>query len=358
MPVLAVDTEFLREKTYYPKLCLVQVSTGEEIAAIDPLSIDDLSPLVRLFEDPKIVKVIHACSQDLEVLLYGMHCACAPVFDTQLAAAFLGMRQQASYASVVEHYMGVHLPKTESLTDWSRRPLDPEQLVYAEDDVRYLPDIYRCMYERLMKTNRLGWLMPEMNAYTAPENFKRDPKEAYLHLKRSNSLTRRQMALAREICAWREERAAQHNIPRKWIISDETLVEICKRSPATSERLKRIRGTESLSQESVASILAAIKVGRSIPPEECPVIEHHSRPAAGSEGVLELMYALVKIVSEKEGIAPQLIANKNDLADLLAQKKDSKLSCGWRHELVGKQLQGLLAGEVGLTVKCGHVELL
>ena len=159
MPVLAVDTEFLREKTYYPKLCLVQVSTGEEIAAIDPLSIDDLSPLVRLFEDPKIVKVIHACSQDLEVLLYGMHCACAPVFDTQLAAAFLGMRQQASYASVVEHYMGVHLPKTESLTDWSRRPLDSEQLVYAEDDVRYLPDIYRCMYERLMKTNRLGWLI-------------------------------------------------------------------------------------------------------------------------------------------------------------------------------------------------------
>lgn len=142
-----------------------------------------------------------------------MHCACAPVFDTQLAAAFLGMRQQASYASVVEHYMGVHLPKTESLTDWSRRPLDPEQLVYAEDDVRYLPDIYRCMYERLMKTNRLGWLMPEMSAYTAPENFKRDPKEAYLHLKRSKSLTRRQMALCpRNLClARRTCGSAQHS---------------------------------------------------------------------------------------------------------------------------------------------------
>ncbi len=356
--VLAVDTEFLREKTYYPQLCLVQVSTGEEIAAIDPLRINNLSPLKALLEDEAIIKVIHACSQDLEVLLEGMNCACAPVFDTQLAAAFLGMRQQASYASVVEHYTGVHLAKAESLTDWSRRPLDPEQLTYAEDDVRYLPDIYRQMYDRLVKTDRLGWLMPEMNDYTAIEHFRRDPREAYLHLKRSSSLTRRQMAIAREVCAWREALAARRNVPRKWILSDEVLVELCRRVPGTPEKLHKIRGTESLSQESVSKLLHAIRRGKELPAELCPAIEHHTRPAMGAEGVIDLMYALVKIVAEKEGIAPQLIANKGDLADLLAQKEDAKLAGGWRFEVVGKELLGLLAGEVGLTVKNGRVELL
>ena len=139
--VIAVDTEFLREKTYHPKLCLVQVATADEAAAIDPLAIDDLSPLVRLFEDPNITKVFHACTQDLEVLQDALGCVPAPVFDTQLAAAFLGLRQQIGYGALVESYCGVRLPKAESLTDWSRRPLDEDQLRYAEDDVIYLPEI-------------------------------------------------------------------------------------------------------------------------------------------------------------------------------------------------------------------------
>ena len=134
--VLAVDTEFLREKTYYPRLCLVQVAAGDEIAAVDPILIDDLAPLKALLEDLSVTKVFHACSQDIEVLLDGLGCTCAPVFDTQVAAAFLGMRQQVSYGSLVDAYCGVHLPKAESLTDWERPPLDPEQLAYAEDDVR------------------------------------------------------------------------------------------------------------------------------------------------------------------------------------------------------------------------------
>ena len=140
--ILAVDTEFLREKTYYPKLCLIQVATHDELASIDPLAIEDLSPLRALFEDPRITKVFHACTQDLEVILYAMGCVVAPVFDTQLAAAYLGMRQQVGYGALVERYTGVHLPKADSLTDWSRRPLDAEQLAYAEDDVRFLPGIW------------------------------------------------------------------------------------------------------------------------------------------------------------------------------------------------------------------------
>ena len=226
-PVIAVDTEFLRERTYYPKLCLVQVGTPTEIGAIDPILIEDLSPLAHIFADERVTKVFHACGQDLEVILDGMGVTCTSVFDTQVAAAFLGMRQQVSYASLVEVYAGVRLPKAESLTDWSRRPLDPEQLTYAEDDVRYLPGIYDRMVEQLVERDRLAWVQPEMAEATDPSHMHRDPREAYLRLKRSSSLTRRQLAIAREVCAWREQTAASHDVPRKWVLSDEVVVEVC-----------------------------------------------------------------------------------------------------------------------------------
>lgn len=356
--ILAVDTEFLREKTYFPKLCLIQVSTGQEIVVVDPILIDDLTPLKSLFENPNIVKIFHACSQDLEVLLEKMDCECAPVFDTQVAAAFLGLRQQVSYASLVESYTSVKLAKAESLTDWSKRPLDKEQLIYAEDDVRYLPDIYQQMIDQLIKADRLSWVKPEMDAHTNLDQYRRDPYQAYIRLKRSGSLTRRQLAIAQEICAWREETAAKRDVPRKWILSDEIIIELCRRAPTSSERLKKIRGTEQISPGGIIHLLDAIKRGQKVPADQCPKIEHHSHPSVGSEGVVELMYSLVRIVSEKEGIASPLIANKDDLIDLLLNKDGAKLKKGWRYNLVGKQLMGLLDGEVGLTVKNGRVELL
>lgn len=356
--ILAVDTEFLREKTYFPKLCLIQVSTGQEIVVVDPILIDDLTPLKSLFENSNIVKIFHACSQDLEVLLEKMDCECAPVFDTQVAAAFLGLRQQVSYASLVESYTSVKLAKAESLTDWSKRPLDKEQLIYAEDDVRYLPDIYQQMIDQLIKADRLSWVKPEMDAHTNLDQYRRDPYQAYIRLKRSGSLTRRQLAIAQEICAWREETAAKRDVPRKWILSDEIIIELCRRAPTSSERLKKIRGTEQISPGGIIHLLDAIKRGQKVPADQCPKIEHHSHPSVGSEGVVELMYSLVRIVSEKEGIASPLIANKDDLIDLLLNKDGAKLKKGWRYNLVGKQLMGLLDGEVGLTVKNGRVELL
>mgnify|MGYP000908074997 FL=1 len=244
------------------------------------------------------------------------------------------------------------------MTDWSKRPLDEEQLVYAEDDVRYLPAIYNLMMDKLIKADRLSWVKPEMDLHTNIEQYRRDPYQAYLRLKRSGSLTRRQLAIAREVCAWREETAAKRDVPRKWVLSDELIIEICRRVPTTPERLRKIRGTEQISQGGAVHLLDAIKRGQKIPADQCPKIEHHAHPSAGSEGVVELMYALIRIVSEKEGIASPLIANKDDLTDLLLDKKDARLKEGWRYQLVGKQLIGLLNGEVGLTVKNGRVELL
>ncbi|MDO5710102.1 MAG: ribonuclease D, partial [Coriobacteriales bacterium] len=176
--VIAVDTEFLRERTYHPKLCLIQVATSEESAAIDPLLIDDLSSLVNLLVDEQITKVFHACTQDLEVILDAFGCLPTPVFDTQVAAAFLGQRQQIGYGALVESYCGVRLPKAESLTDWSRRPLDQDQLRYAEDDVIYLPRMYDRMIAELVRLDRWSWIEPEMAALTTASRTARDPEEA------------------------------------------------------------------------------------------------------------------------------------------------------------------------------------
>ena len=356
--VIAVDTEFLRERTYFPKLCLVQVAAGDNIAAIDPILIDDLTPLAELFEDPSVTKVFHACGQDLEVLLDGMGVTCAPVFDTQLAAAFLGLRQQVSYASLVESYCGVRLPKAESLTDWSRRPLDPEQLTYAEDDVRYLPGIYDRMMAELIERDRLSWVAPEMEALCDPARIKRDPREAYRRLRRAGSLTRRQLAVAREACAWREETAARRDLPRKWVASDEVIVEVCKRTPTTLDRLRRIRGTDQIGEGDARLLLAAVARGAACPADECPKMERHARPSADTESVIDLMYAVLRLISERSGVATQLIATRDDLLEFVQDRGSSSLASGWRHELAGSTLERLLAGEVGLTVRDGRIELL
>lgn len=356
--VLAVDTEFLRERTYHPRLCLVQVATRTEVAAVDPIEIEDLSALSALLADPGITKVVHACTQDLEAVLAGMGCAMAPVFDTQLAAAFLGLKQQVGLGALVEAYTGVHLAKAESLTDWSRRPLDPEQLSYAEDDVRYLIGIHDRMVEQLRERGREDWLRPEMEALTDVDRVRRAPEEAYRHLKRAGSLTRRQLAVAREVCAWRESLAARRDVPRKWVLSDEIVLELCKRCPRDVPRLLRIRGTEQLARRDAEAVVAAVRRGLACPAQDCPRLPTHPHLSTETESVVDLMYGVVRVVSEREGIATQLIATRDDLADFICDAPGSRLSKGWRNEVAGRLLARLLAGEVGLTVRDGHIELL
>ena len=287
-----------------------------------------------------------------------MGCTCRSVFDTQIAAAFLGLRQQISYGSLVESYCDVHLAKAESLTDWSRRPLDPEQLTYAEDDVRYLPGIYERMVSELIERDRLAWVAPEMEALTDPAHVMRAPEEAYLRLKRSSSLTRRQLAIAREVCAWRERLAASRDVPRKWVLSDEVVVEVCKRVPRGTDRLRRIRGTEQLSPRDAEELVAAVSRGVACPADACPQVQRHVRPSAETESVIDLMYAMLRVISEKTGVATQLIATRDDLQDFVTNRRKSRLSTSWRWELAGSTLARLLDGEVGLTVKDGRIEML
>jgi ribonuclease D len=356
--LVAIDTEFIRDRSYFPKLCLVQLATHESIALVDPLAIDDLSALADLLADERLTKVFHACTQDLEVLLDSLGVLPRPLFDTQVAAAFLGMRQQASYANLVEEYCGVRLSKQEALTDWTARPLTASQLAYAEDDVRYLPDIYDQMMARLVELDRLGWVLPEMEALLDKAEVERDPRQAFKHLKRSSVLTRRQLAIAREACAWREACAAEHNIPRRWVIADEVLVECCRRAPRSVPDLRRIRGTEKLSESDAAALVKALKAGRAASTDDLPRVKRHDRVTGEAEGVVDLMNAVVRVTSKECGIAPQILASRDDLTDLLHHRAGAALTEGWRHEVVGERLERLLAGELALTVRDGRIDVL
>lgn len=356
--VLAVDTEFMREKIYYPKLCLIQLGTETEQVAVDPFVVKDTAPLVRLFTNPFITKVFHACSQDMEVLL--RHCGVAPwpLFDTQVAASFVSDHYQIGYGALVEEYCHVSLAKAESLTDWSRRPLDAAQLAYALDDVRYLPAIWRTMSAQLAEKGRSSWVEPDFRKAADPATYAHDPREAYRRVKRTGSLTRRQLAVAREVAAWREERAAAIDRPRRWVLPDEVVVEIAKRGAAGVEALGRIRGMAEVPLADRAAIAVACERGAACPYEDCPEQEHHGRPSLETECVCDLMYALTRMTAEDENIAPSILASRDDLVGFLRDPEGSPLSHGWRYEVLGRHLENLVAGRVGLTVKDGRVELL
>lgn len=356
--VLGVDTEFLRERTYHPQLCLIQIATEHESAAIDPLLIDDLDPLKQLLANTTSTKVFHACDQDLEVIRDSLGIVPSPVFDTQLAAAFLGYRMQIGYAALVQASEGVHLAKADSLTDWSKRPLDASQLRYAEDDVVYLPKIYERMMSELARRGRLSWVAPEVEALVERVSKERDPREAFVHLKRSGSLTRKQLAIAREICAWREGLASARDLPRKWVMQDEVIVELCRRAPRSGDRVRRIRGTNNLSERDVKNLVRAIERGLACDPKDYPLMKHKPRTTPEADSVIDLMYALLRLRANSEDVATPLIATRDDLHAFMMGEKTSSLRTGWRYDLVGKQLEGLLSGAVGLTVKDGRIELL
>jgi ribonuclease D len=241
-PVLAVDTEFLREKTYYPQLCLLQLATENQKAAIDPLAPIDLKALAPLLTDERVMKVFHAGDQDRAILYHELGIVVRPVFDTQRASLLLGVSQQMSLATLVRHFCGVSLKKGESFSDWSQRPLTKTQLEYALDDVRYLPAAYGKMITELTTSGRLMWLQQDFQEMEDESRYCVDVRDVWQKLKGISSLRGSKLAAVREIAAWRETVAQQRDLPRKWILSDELLVEIAKHEPDSLEALFRIRG--------------------------------------------------------------------------------------------------------------------
>lgn len=359
-PYMAIDTEFLREKTYYARLCLIQVAIEGEVAIIDPFAIKDITLLNDALTSPDVVKIFHASSQDIEILYHETGVVPRPVFDTQVAAALLGKSQQASYSSLVSSYCSVNLPKKDSFTDWSQRPLKDSQIRYAADDVVYLPQIYYDMVEVLNEKNRLHWLDEAFEEISSPEKYEIKPEERYRKLRRVNQLNAQQMAAAREFAAWRELKAQKINVPRKWIVSDEQIVEACRREARTIDELFMVRGMrESLRAEDARQAVACIKKGLSCPKEQLPQVHEKPKNEHNVDIVVDLMNAVVHLRARENHIAPQTLAPQAELMKLARGHDDEcELLKGWRYKVIGKELKELLKGKFSLRIADGNLEII
>ena len=353
--VLAIDTEFLREKTYYPKLCLLQMGTAEETAIIDPFGIDDLTVIRPILENEKIVKLFHAGYQDIEIMLYDIGCVPHPLFDTQVAAALLGQTQQIGYGALVHSMCGVKLKKADSFTDWSARPLSDSQLKYAADDVIYLPKLYDIMTEKLKSKGRLSWLDDEFREMEKPESYLVDERERFRRLKHVGQLTRRQMAAAREMATWREIEARKRNIPRRWVLTDEQIVESCRREPKKIDDLFMVRGIrERLTTRDARELISLVRAALDSAPDTWPEVQNNNRSEQNVDIQVEMLMSIVRMRAKKNDIAIPTLASTADVTAIArGHRKNIDLLKGWRREIVGNDLVDFMEERTILCIQDG-----
>lgn len=353
VPYIAVDTEFLREKTYWPKLCLIQVAHGDAAAAVDPLAPGiDLTPLFELFDQPEVVKVLHSASQDMEILLQTAGRLPRTTFDTQVAAMVAGYGEQVGYASLTKQVTGAQLDKASQSTDWSRRPLTERQIAYALEDVTHLCAIYEHLLERLAESGRASWVTQEMAALNDESRYRTQPDEAYRRLKIRRP-TRRTLAVLRAVAAWREERAQQRDLPRGWVVRDEALIEIANHLPRNPRELERVRGLKPAmaNGRDGRTLLQAVEKALATPEKEWPELPPHRAVAQGDETVVSLLQALLKLRCAEHDVAPKLVANREELQQIAAStKEDVRPLQGWRRALFGEDALALKAGRLALTI--------
>ena len=356
---LALDTEFLREKTYYAKLCLIQIESSEGLrACIDPLSMEDITPLTDLLINPAITKVFHAAHQDLEILLQITGKVPSPIFDTQTAAAVLGIGDQMAYARLIENMTGKVLSKTQSRTNWAQRPLKPAQLDYAIDDVRYLAQIYPKMLEQLNSKNRLAWLDEDFNQAVNPNTYAINAHAKWKKVRGSQVLKRPQLAILKLLAAWREEKAESANLPRKWIIGDEILLELAKQEPVDTQSLADIRGLNIDRTKKYHKIwLNLIQQGQAIPESELPELPRSKKPSANQNLTIDMLMLVLQIQAKKHGITPTVIATRKQIAQMI-QAGESTLSNDWRGKLINDEFARVLSGELKLGLEQNSVKLI
>jgi ribonuclease D len=269
-PWLALDTEFIRERTYYPRLCLIQIATPDAIACIDPLAELDLQPLLNVLYEPKITKVLHAAQQDLEIFFHLRNSVPSPVFDTQIAATILGQGDQVGYAALAQNLLGVSLDKSQVRTDWSRRPLSPEQLSYAADDVRYLREIYRLQQDQLHARQRLDWLAEDFAKLVDPAQYRPAPQQIWQRVKGHGKLKPAQLVVLQALASWREQEAMQADKPRRWLCDDNLLFDLARLQPKDQAGLDKLRGlSDKLRQRYGTLLLEKIAEARQCPRDQC-----------------------------------------------------------------------------------------
>jgi ribonuclease D len=353
---IAVDTEFLRDQTYWPKLCLVQVAGPNSVAAIDPLAAGiDLTPLYDLMQNPEVLKVFHAGRQDLEIFFHATAKVPAPIFDTQVAAMVCGFGESASYESLVNKLAKASVDKSSRFTDWSYRPLTERQLIYALDDVIHLRTVYVKLREQLEQTGRETWLEGDMAVLSDPAIYRLDPADAWRRVKLRNPKPRTLAAL-KAVAAWRETEAQKRDLPRGRILRDEALIELATHMPASTAQLARTRGLPGGFADGKwgAAVIEALAAVIALPQDQLPKPEAHPEPPSNVGSTVELLKVLLKYKAEKNGVAARLLATTDELERIAAGREHLS---GWRQELFGADAEALRDGKLMLGLERGRVKI-
>lgn len=350
-PILCVDTEFMREKTYFPQLCLIQIATETDSAMVDPL-VEGMyfDSFYDLLEDTNIVKIFHAAWQDLEILYRDAEKPIRPVFDTQVAAMVCGYGESCSYAKLVQGIHKVRLEKGSQFTDWSRRPLTDMQMEYALGDVTYLPKIYHTLKDQLTQLGRESWIEEEMAVVNDPKTFEVTPENAWKKIK-LRSREPRFVGIVQKLAAWREVEAQKRDHPRQWVIKDDAISEIAAMQPKDMHGLRALRGTRSnMSDNTSQKILDLLQEVFNTPLDQLPQLDQEPQKPHIPPAVADLLRILLKDCADKADVATRLIASMDEL-DELAVGRHEGLPClqGWRHEVFGQHALQLVGGKLALT---------
>jgi ribonuclease D len=357
---ITVDTEFMRERTYWPKLCLAQVAGPEDAAAIDALADGiDLAPLDELMANPKVLKVFHAARQDLEIFHLRLNKVPGPLFDTQVAAMVCGHGEAASYESLATKLAKAKIDKSSRFTDWSRRPLSERQITYALSDVTHLRVVYEKLKRQLDKSGRFSWIAEEMAVLNDPATYRGDPELAWRRLKPRGS-SPRLLAILKEVAAWRERTAQRIDIPRQRLLRDEQLLEIASHAPKTIEELAMTRGLGRGFAEGWQGreLIEAIDRARALPESELPARERATEQIRAPGAVVDLLRTLLRLKAEQAGVAGRLVANADELDRIAAGKRDVPALKGWRREVFGADAVDLIEGRLALALSGEHAKLI
>lgn len=356
-PVITVDTEFLRETTYYPLLCVIQMASDEEAVVIDALANGiDLKSFFDLMGNERVLKVFHAARQDIEIVWHRASMLPHPIFDTQVAAMVLGYGDSIAYDALVEKITGHRPDKSHRFTDWSRRPLTKEQAVYAEADVTHLRDVFKALDADLKKRGRSDWVSEEMEILTSPRTYDNDPTRAWERLK-TRVRKPKELGVLMEVAAWREREAQNRDVPRSRVLKDDAIGDIATHAPTSLEKLAHLRSIPKGFERSKwgADIVAAVERGLGRDPHSLPKLEKPRGNAAGSATV-ELLKVLLRMTSERHHVAAKVIATIDDLEQIAANDKaDVAALHGWRRELFGEAALALKHGQLALAIDKGRV---
>lgn len=355
---LALDVEFIREHSYIPKLALIQLAVGDTCAIIDPLEVEDLSPLYELVISPEILKILHAASQDMEVLYWRTLQSPASIFDTQIAAAMVGLGEQLSYSNLVDRVLGVRLEKDESYSAWLQRPLSDSQIEYALNDVRYLLRLHDQLSERLERLERTNWSQEECRKYEGLERYARDPRTLFRRIRRGNNLSPTGLAILRELAAWRDQEARVRDKPPGSVLHDEQLVDIARRAPRSLDDLQRFRGLSAkVIERSATDILTMVERGLAVPEAERPQPKRGHRTSQNEKVMVRFLDACLKALCVREKLPVSAVANRSDLESLVRRYRQGRLGIagspileGWRGERIGQVLMAVLEGRIHVSI--------